>query len=58
MGLGIYKLQSSVSGKANGHCILILEYNRGYTKLQEGPLCPLLRVPKKKLRLTVADVIM
>ena len=30
----------------NGHGFLLKDYMMDYTKLQEGPLCPLLRVPE------------
>ena len=35
----------------NGHGFLIRDYIRDYTKLQEGPLCPLLRAPLNKANL-------
>ena len=40
-----YELQSEKPTQFNGHGFLIRDYIRDCTKLQEGPLCPLLRVP-------------
>ena len=42
---GIYELLSIFPTQFNGHGFLIREYIRDYTKLQEGPLRPLLRAP-------------
>ena len=40
----VYELLSMFPTQFNGHGFLIGDYIRGYTKLQEGPLCLQLRV--------------
>ena len=45
MVLGLCELQSVLPTQFHGHGFLTKDYIRDSTKLQEGPLCPLLRAP-------------